>query len=354
MEAPKVTQLKSGEVYVSIMYHGKRKRIFNGRKYGIDITPNKHPVKNRLEIGKILAKELQKKNIMLKQEPLIEPSIEGLFNIKDKHPKIFIDRALSSKLFYTNSKNHKRLLKYAHGLILSSIKKESICVDTIMLNLSKYDNATSFNTIRAYIINLCNEATKYGMKPIKVSMIPRRKQVEKLHKPITDVLKVLNDIKAFNENLYVCCLITYGCLLRPHREIRKLKWDNFSHDLSEIYLSGSENKTGRNRAVPVPSYIKERLIKKNGNLNIFSGTETPYNDDYFKTLWGKYKRQSYILEEYQTLYSFRHSGAIEIYKRLGSLDKLKVAMGHLSLKSTLTYLRGLEISTLNEEDMPLL
>ena len=48
--------------------------------------------------------------------------------------------------------------------------------------------------------------------------------------------------------------------------------------------------------------------------------------------------------------SFRHTGAIEIYKRTGSLSKLQKAMGHSSLKVSLTYLRGLEVEDLKEED----
>ena len=57
-------------------------------------------------------------------------------------------------------------------------------------------------------------------------------------------------------------------------------------------------------------------------------------------------------EQDQTIYSFRHSGAIEIYKRTGSLSKLQKAMGHSSLTVSLTYLRGLEVSELEESDMP--
>jgi len=59
------------------------------------------------------------------------------------------------------------------------------------------------------------------------------------------------------------------------------------------------------------------------------------------------------LNKNQTLYSFRHSGAIEIYKRTGSLSKLQRAMGHSSLTVSLTYLRGLEVSELEESDMPM-
>ena len=77
------------------------------------------------------------------------------------------------------------------------------------------------------------------------------------------------------------------------------------------------------------------------------------NKDYFKTLWSRFKRVSKMLEQDQTLYSFRHSGAIEIFKRTGSITKLQKAMGHSSINVSLTYLRGLEIAELKEEDMPM-
>ena len=67
---------------------------------------------------------------------------------------------------------------------------------------------------------------------------------------------------------------------------------------------------------------------------------------------GRFKAQSNLLEQDQTLYSFRHSGAIDIFKRTGSIVKLKQAMGHSSINVSLTYLRGLEVAELKEEDMP--
>jgi len=50
---------------------------------------------------------------------------------------------------------------------------------------------------------------------------------------------------------------------------------------------------------------------------------------------------------------FLDSGAIEIFKRTGSITKLQKAMGHSSINVSLTYLRGLEIAELKEEDMPM-
>ena len=51
-----------------------------------------------------------------------------------------------------------------------------------------------------------------------------------LHKPIENVKELLNKIKMFSEDLYLCCVLTYCCLLRPHQEIRLLKWSDFSED----------------------------------------------------------------------------------------------------------------------------
>ena len=141
-------------------------------------------------------------------------------------------------------------------------------------------------------------------------------------------------------------------VVRSHQEIRQLTWGDFSEDMSFISLSGSKNKSGRNRIVPVSPYISQHLLKGVCTDNIFTGCETPYNPDYFKTLWGKYRKRSKLLQPNQTLYSFRHTGAIEIYKRTGSLTVLQQAMGHASLAVSLGYLRNLEVPMLKVEDMP--
>ena len=147
-------------------------------------------------------------------------------------------------------------------------------------------------------------------KPHLVQSIKLKKPTSTLHKPFDNMNEILEAIKAYNKQLYLCCLMTYGCLLRPHREIRELTWSDFSDDLKYIHLSGNRNKSGRNRIVPVPSYIRDILVKGERYHNIFSGKPQPLNKDYFKTLWSRFKRQSNLLEQGQTLYSFRHSGAI--------------------------------------------
>ena len=209
-------------------------------------------------------------------------------------------------------------------------------------------SAKTQRTVKSTLSPLLTE-----FKPHIVQSIKLKKPTSTLHKPFDNINEILEDIKAYNKQLYLCCLMTYGCLLRPHREIRELTWSDFSDDLKYIHLSGNRNKSGRNRIVPVPSYIRDILVKGELHHNIFSGKPQPLNEDYFKTLWGRFKKQSKLLEQDQTLYSFRHSGAIEIFKRTGSITKLQKAMGHSSINVSLTYLRGLEIAELKEEDMPM-
>jgi len=111
-------------------------------------------------------------------------------------------------------------------------------------------------------------------------------------------------------------------------------------------------KSKRNRIVPVPSYIKEILVKGSPDHNMFSEATQPYNKGYFSLLWRRFKKLNLDIGTSTTIYSFRHSGAIEIFKRTGSITKLQKAMGHSSINVSLTYLRGLEIPELTEDDMP--
>ena len=74
--------------------------------------------------------------------------------------------------------------------------------------------------------------------------------------------------------------------------------------------------------------------------NMFSGRDKPFNDSYFSNLWKRFKRHKSIKETGITLYSLRHNGAVEIYKRTGSLHKLQKDMGHSTINVSITYLRG--------------
>ena len=336
-------------VFVSFTIENKRFRLYNGKRIDSKTTPNSFPINQRKEMGSVLAAEIF--NYLNSGGTLSLYRSEKLV-VGKRTDKELLTIALNVKLSGPYSKKYKKILHTIHNNITKKMNGDKLTPDHIKAYLSKYSKGVSFNTVRRHLNVLINEAISQGMDGNPALIVKSRKAKAVLHKPFEDVRLILDDIKEFNKNLYLCCLMTYGCLLRPHREIRELTWGDFTEDLSYINLSGSRNKSGRNRIVPVPSYIKEELSLGDTNLNIFSGKVEPHNGDYFKTIWSRYKKQTDLIEEGQTLYSFRHSGAIDIFKRTGSLSKLQKAMGHSSLNVSLTYLRGLEIAELTEEDMP--
>ena len=156
------------------------------------------------------------------------------------------------------------------------VRSGEISVTYLDLIVLHHSNNTSFNTTRRHLNVLVNYLRDNGF-PIDKSKLKARKQEEVLHKPIENVSSVLELVKSYNKNLYICCLLTYGSLLRPHKEIRLLTWGDFSDDLSYIRLSGDRVKSKRNRVVPVPLYVRSELVKGPSNHNIFSGGEKAYN-----------------------------------------------------------------------------
>ena len=346
---PKVHTDQNQKVFISFFINHKRYRLYNGKRIGSDTNPNSFPINQRNNIGNLLAAEIYN---YLNNEGLLSAYRTKEIISGKMTDKVYLARALDNKLKGEYSEKYKSMLRFVYYGFVSHLTDKNIASNDVKSYLNHYALGVSYNTIKRHLNVLINEAISLGMDGNPVVGIKSKKTKAKLHKPYSNIKEMLDEIKLFNESLYLCCLMTYGCLLRPHREIRELTWADFSDDLKYIHLSGNRNKSGRNRIVPVPSYIRDILVKGEPHHNIFSGRQQALNQDYFKTLWTRFKRQSNTLEQGQTLYSFRHSGAIEIFKRTGSLTKLQKAMGHSSLKVSLTYLRGLEVEDLKEEDMP--
>ncbi len=340
---PKVKKGKNNQYFVEFYLNHKRFRLSSGNKIGLPIYPNTHKKNERKQVAKKLAsycyEYLTNNNYSFKKRI----DILSLFN-----------KLIENKLNEPLSKKYKKHLKSISNKMKSEIKSKGALspffIDTLSL---KYENCTSYNTSRRHVNVIVNYLYENGF-PIKRSRLKSKKQIEKLHKPIRNLKEIFLLIGSYNRNLYLCTLLTYGCLLRPHSEIRLLKWGDFSDDLSKIKLSGERVKSKRNRIVPVPKYIRIELKRGDDNINIFTNTPKPYNNDYFKGVWRRFKNTIPSVEQGVTLYSFRHTGAIEVYKRTVSLSKLQKAMGHSSLKVSLTYLRGLEVEDLKEEDMPMI
>ena len=342
---PKVKRKANGEYFIEFTLKSKRIRLLNGQRIKSQLRPNDFPLKERKVKAELLAKKVY---------DYLENNNYSFDNQVPKNELGLYDYLVTQKLSEPLSSNYKKAIES----ISKELREQVILYKTIPIEftnnyLNRYKNPTSFNTIRRHLNALLNYLKENGFR-VEISPLKPRKQTETLHKPIENISGLLEEIRAFNHNLFLCCNLTYGCLLRPHREIRLLKWGDFSDDLKYISIGGNRVKSKRNRIVPVPEFIREHLSIGKKENNIFTNTPIEFNEDYFKTLWGRFKRVSKLIEQDQTLYSLRHSGAIDIFKRTGSITKLQKAMGHSSINVSLTYLRGLEIPELNEEDMPMI
>ena len=341
----KVSTGKDGSrLFVSIYFEGKRYRLFNGNSIGLPLkaSENLELLRSAFEL-KLMEGWRPKKT---KDKTEVDTNLSFTNRLK-----LACDHVQNGAY----SHHHKRDCRWVvkewgkfsaiHNLSNTILSQISSTQFEAFVKQSKWSPRTQKNVLTTL---------RCLVKDNKLNQIRTRRTKSVLHKPIKDVPALLRDISTFNDTLYLCCLLTYGCLLRPHQEIRLLKWADVDLYRDIISLSGNRNKSGRNRIIPLPNYIKKELEIRytDDDKYVIRDSNTPYSRDYLKVLWRRYKNQSKILDDGITLYSFRHTSALHVFEKTGSLQILQQVMNHSDLTVSLTYLRGLEVKQLDVEDLP--
>ena len=355
---PRVTKKNSTEYVISFWYDNKRFRFSNGQAIELDLSPNTSVLIDRLRQAEVLCSAY---TVAIRDgwrpsafnEPLV--TIESIAqNTLKRKCSLEFSSSYKKDLIYTE----RLWSEFLQSKRLANKPIKELKVDMVRDFIYEYaPSPASMANLKRNISALLKDELESNGVVLNFSRIKLPKAPQQLHKPIDEISALLSDIKEFSAIFTLCCLMTYTMLLRPHREVRCLSFRDFNSDFSQVSLSGSKVKSKRNRVVPVPEVVRVEVLKRftgNRKDNVFTLTEEPYNRDYFKTLWSRYKRQSHLLERDQTLYSFRHTGAIKVFEKTGSLLKLQQVMGHSDMKVSLTYLRGLEVKQLDVEDLPVL
>jgi hypothetical protein len=164
---------------------------------------------------------------------------------KETTSKDLLNDALASKLNQNISDSYKRSLIWMVtklSLYLNGRNPTPMLI-AAFVNDSHW-TPNSRNIIRRHLLAFEKEMAKFGYEGSIRSLLPKHRIEEKLHKPFKDVLAVFEEIKAFDARLHLCCLLAYGCLLRPHREIRLLTWRDISESFDQVSLGG-ESKQGQ-------------------------------------------------------------------------------------------------------------
>ncbi len=356
---PQVTKKNPTDYVISFWFKGKRYRFSNGQPIDIDLSPNLYPIVIRRRQAEVLCSAFTMA-IRDGWSPALEINKE-IVSIDS-----IAKRTLKRKLSMDYSSSYKKDLIFIEKRWSMFLQNNKLCdkpitelkVEAVRDFIFEYaPSPSSMANFKRNISALLKDELESNGVSLNLSKIKLPKQGQELHRPISDIPAVLEDIKQYNDNLYLCCLMTYSMLLRPHREIRCLRFSDFNTDFTVLSLDGNRVKSKRNRIVPVPTVVREEVLLRfrkveHRNVNLFSLDIQEYNPSYFKGFWTKYKRQSGLLQPKQTLYSLRHSAALKVFEKTGSLLKLQQVMGHSDMKVSLTYLRGLEIKQLDVNDLP--
>lgn len=354
--------------YVTFYFKGERQREYNAKCINQLINPNRARTldekqtllkKLQFEIHKALDSNsypylpaLNKDNVTLKLPQKDTRVIRLMFD------------AIRIKLKSNLSKTYKRDLKSVYRQFRDYMfiaEKDGnindISVARIELFLAQFGSSgTYYMNKRRNLSVILSLSAKLIDKPTNiVKQTSWRKQKSKLHVAYdrSQLRPLLGHIKVKYPNLYICCLITYGSWLRPHEEIRLLTKADFKKDNTEIHLTGGDNKGGKVRVVYIPEYIQAELnpilSKLRFNDNIFTRMRNPFNESYFNTQWSRAWEEMFrlgLVREHQTIYSFRHTAAVELYRKTKDVYLIQKLLGHSSITVTLKYLRSLgEVNT---------
>lgn len=360
--------------FISITIDGKRHKEYTGNRINLNIEPNKSKnLKERNKLLKLLEFEYRKaiedgrymnettpiinSPTMVEAKPAVQFIQSNQIEIMDTARVLQI--ALNQKLSNNLSKFYKRNLKYMHDNFINFLTEEELKSDIrnikrsrIQEFLNRYNSSgTYYMDKRRDLAVLFSQVSKdLENKMVIVKTTDKMRSKASLHKIYSQeqLRTVLQHLKTEHPNLYLCCLLSYGCFLRPHKEIRSLNRSHFKKDFTEIHLSGMENKSGRVRTVYMPEYVRKEVLPKIENLkhneNLFTGSENSFNEAYFNTAWTRqwYKMHKLgIIEPNQTIYSFRHTAAVNVYNKSKDIHILQQLLGHSDMVVTMKYLRGL-------------
>ena len=193
---PKVKSDNKKRFYVVFYSNGKSHRLFNGSKINSNLYPNSYPLSKRYEIAQLLAAEVFKyiSSGLSIQEPVrtICKSDKGCLKL-----------ALDNKLKGEYSDKYKSMLRFVYYGFVSYLKDENITSNDIKPYLNHYALGVSYNTIKRHLNVLINEARNIGMDSNPMESIKAKKTKAKLHKPYKNINPILNEIKLFNDNLYL-------------------------------------------------------------------------------------------------------------------------------------------------------
>jgi integrase len=343
--SPKLVSEKRGRIYVFFRNLTTKEafKFYSGKDFGMPTCRGLDSKEKEIYYRSLLSMINYQLSIGWTPEAEIKPKVALDYSFKEAAAELesFIpkadygDKHKYSLLWYLKS------LKQAYmGSQLNDITTASL---TAFIMKRHTGSNTSYNTARRYyrgIFNLFQQLGYMDFNP--VSDIKAKRAEATINAAFTpqELSSLFEYLKATDIVLYRVALLMYTTFLRPHQEIRLLKAKFFQFEGRQLVLPPRYTKNGKQTTIPLQSIILDEfdfVQTMEGEESIF-GKVNPY---YFSTKWGIKVRDRYPLKENQTLYSIRHTAAVETYKRTKDVALIQRLMHHSSMEVTIGYLRSL-------------
>jgi integrase len=318
-------------------------RIHTGKDFGMSSARGLSIAEKDIYYRTLLSKVIVKLAEGWMPESIDKPKVASDFSFKEAAAELekFIpkadygDKHKYSMLWYLKS------LKQAYsGSQLNDITTASL---TAFIMKRHTGSNTSYNTARRYyrgIFNLFQQLGYMDFNP--VSDIKAKRAESTINAAFTpkELTALFEYLKVTDLILYRVAILMYTTFLRPHQEIRLLKAKFFNFEAKQLILPPRYTKNGKQTTIPLQSIILEEFefVQTLDSEDPIFGNINPF---YFSTKWGKKVRDIYPLKENQTLYSIRHTAAVETYKRTKDVALIQRLMHHSSMEVTIGYLRSL-------------
>ena len=318
-------------------------KFYSGKDFGMPTCRGLDPKEKEIYYRSLLSMINYQLSIGWTPEAEIKPKVTLDFSFKEAAAELesFIpkadygDKHKYSLLWYLKSLNQAYM-----GSQLNDISTASM---TAFIMKRHTGSNTSYNTARRYyrgIFNLFQQLGYMDFNP--VSDIKAKRAEATINAAFTpkELTALFEYLKVTDIILYRVAILMYTTFLRPHQEIRLLKAKFFNYEAKQLILPPRYTKNGKQTTIPLQSIILDEfdfVQTMEGEESIF-GKVNPY---YFSTKWGIKVRDRYPLKENQTLYSIRHTAAVETYRRTKDVALIQRLMHHSSMEVTIGYLRSL-------------
>jgi integrase len=163
--------------------------------------------------------------------------------------------------------------------------------------------------------------------------------------PREDFCELMEDIKKNDRQLYLASMIVYYAFIRPGRELRLLKTDDFNFELGYIRVIAQNAKTRKQRFVTIPPELMEVCIAygiddADPGLFVF-GSKGKISKRHIgiNSLAARFNvfRTKHGLSRKVKFYSFKHTGMTDMLNAGVPLLAVQGQAGHDRLTSTQHY-----------------